>query len=106
MDVIKKEMDAVRVAFKILDGDEKTPPRYQHILCHMIFDVKMEDFSHKARYVAGRHTMDAPAVLTYASVVSHERVRLALTLVALYDLDVKVSDIQNAYLTAPVKELI
>ena len=62
----------------------------------MIFDVKMEDFRHKARYVAGGHTTEAPTVLTYASVVSRETVQIALTLAALNDLDVKVSDIQNA----------
>ena len=99
-------MDAVRVAFKVLNGDEKPPPTYQHILCHMIFDVKMEDFRCKARYVAGGHTPEAPATLTYASVVSQETVWIALTLAALNDLDVKVSDIQNGYLTAPVAELI
>ena len=72
----------------------------------MIFDVKMEDFRRKARYVAGGHTTKASATLTYASVVSREKVQIALTLAALNDLDVKVSDIQNAYLTAPVAELI
>ena len=40
--------------------------------------------------------------LTYASVVSRESVRIALTLAALNDLEVKAADIQNAYLTAPL----
>ena len=44
-DAIRKEMDAVRVAFKILEAEESVPAAYQHIRCHMIFDVKMEDFS-------------------------------------------------------------
>ena len=30
-DVTCKEMDAVHVAFKILNGDEKVPPGYQEI---------------------------------------------------------------------------
>lgn len=49
---------------------------------------------------------DAPATLTYASVVSRESVRIALTLAALNDLEVKAGDIENAYLTAPAAERI
>jgi Reverse transcriptase (RNA-dependent DNA polymerase) len=49
---------------------------------------------------------EAPATLTYASVVSRESVRIALTLAALNDLEVKTADIENAYLTAPVSEKI
>ena len=103
---IKKEMDAVKIAFKILGMDEDIPPGYQFIRCHMIFTVKMEDFRRKCRYVAGGHMTEAPATLTYASVVSRETVRIALTLAALNDVEVKASDIQNAYLTAPVTEKI
>jgi Reverse transcriptase (RNA-dependent DNA polymerase) len=39
-------------------------------------------------------------------VVSRESVRIALTLAALNDLQVKGSDVQNAYLTAPCEEKI
>jgi hypothetical protein len=60
----------------------------------------------KARMVAGGHMTDNPAVLTYASVVSRESVRIALTIAALNDLEVKASDIQNAYLCSPCEELI
>ena len=48
----------------------------------------------------------APATTTYASVMSRETVRLALMLAALNDLEVKVGDVLNAYITAPVKEKI
>ena len=47
-----------------------------------------------------------PDVITYSSVVTHETVRLSLTIAALTDLDVKVADIMNAYITAPTKEKI
>ena len=47
-----------------------------------------------------------PATLTYASVVSRESVRIALTIAALNDLKVKAGDVLNAYLTAPVSEKI
>jgi hypothetical protein len=70
----------------------------------MIFDIKMEDFCHKARFVAGGHTTETPHSMTYASVVSRESVRLALTFAALNDVDVKMADIENAYLTAPITE--
>jgi hypothetical protein len=72
----------------------------------MIFDVKMEDFRRKARFFAGGHTTDTPYAMTYASVVSRESVRIALTLAALNDLNVKMADIENAYLTAPLTEKI
>jgi hypothetical protein len=83
-----------------------SPPTYQEIRCHMIFDVKMEDFRRKARFVSGGHITDTPHAMTYASVVSRESVRIALTLAALNDLDVKMADIENAYLTAPITEKV
>ena len=75
--------------------------------CHMIFDVKFgENFRCKARLVAGRHMTDTPNTLTYSSVVSHDSVRIALTIAALNDLSVMARDIQNAYLTAECREKI
>jgi hypothetical protein len=72
----------------------------------MIFDVKMEDFRRKARFVAGGHTTDTPHAMTYASVFSRELVRIALTLASLNDLDIKMADIENAYLTAPITDKV
>jgi hypothetical protein len=105
-DAISKEMKNVRVAFKILDRGQVVPIGYQFICCHGIFDVKMDSFQRKYRMVAGGHMTEAPATLTYASVVSRESVRIALMLAALNDLEVKAADIENAYLTAPVSEKI
>jgi hypothetical protein len=105
-DAIAKEMEKVRVAFKILEGGERAPIGHQFIKCHLIFDVKMENFQRKARFVAGGHMTEVPEAMTYASVVSRETVRLALTIAALNSLDVKVGDIENAYLTAPITEKI
>jgi Reverse transcriptase (RNA-dependent DNA polymerase) len=42
--------------------------------------------------------------MVYASVVGRETVRIALTIAALNDLQVKATDIENAYLNAPNKE--
>jgi hypothetical protein len=72
----------------------------------MIFDMNMEDFCRKARCVAGGHTTNAPHVMTYASVVSRESARIALTLMTINDLDVMMGDIENVYLTAPITEKV
>ncbi len=72
----------------------------------MIFDVKMEVFKRKAQLVAGDHKTEAPATITYASVVSCETMRIALMLAVLNDLQVKAGDVLNAYITAPVKEKV
>jgi hypothetical protein len=62
----------------------------------MIFDIKMDDFRQKARLVAGGHLTKAPATITYASVVSRETMRLALTFASMNDLEVKVGNVLNA----------
>jgi hypothetical protein len=68
----------------------------------MVFDVKIEDFHRKAWFVAGGHITETPLSNTYASIVSRESLQIA----ALNDLQVKTADIENAYLTAPIKEKI
>jgi hypothetical protein len=105
-DAIRKEMNNVRIVFKVLNGEEAIPPTYKEIRCHMIFDMKMEDFRRKAWFVAGGHTTDAPHVVTYASFASRESVRISLTLAALNDLDFMMGDIENAYLAAPITEKV
>jgi hypothetical protein len=106
MDAVALEIASVGISFKHLDDSEEVPIGYQYIDCHMIFDVELDGFRCKARMVAGGHMTEAPAVMTYASVVSCESVRIALTLAALNDLQVKASDVMNAYLTAPCEEKI
>jgi hypothetical protein len=81
-DAIAKEMKDVKVVFKVLDEEAHEPVNYQFMKCHIIFNVKLEDFRRKARLVAGGHMTDPPAVATYASVVSGESVRIALTAAA------------------------
>jgi hypothetical protein len=70
----------------------------------MIFDMKMEDFHHKGRFVAGRHTTETPHALTNESVVSKESVRITLTLDDLNDFDVNMDDIENNYLITQITE--
>ena len=49
---------------------------------------------------------EAPATMTYASVVARDTVRIVLLHAALHDLDVKVSDVLNVYIATPVSEKI
>jgi hypothetical protein len=100
-------MAKVRIAFKTLGDNELTPPTFQEMRCHMVHDVKMENFQRKACLVARGHmTKVSSATMTYATVVSRELVRIALTLAELNNLEVKIADIENAYLTAPIGEKI
>jgi hypothetical protein len=63
----------------------------------------MENFQWKARLVASGHVTEvSSATMAYASVVSRESVRIAFTLAPLNDLEVKMKDIENAYLTAEI----
>ena len=64
----------------------------------------MEDLRQKARYVSGGHETISPPTLTYASVILRKSVRIDLTVAALNDMEVKRSDIYNAYLTPPFSE--
>jgi hypothetical protein len=48
----------------------------------------------------------APATITYASIVSRETICIAFLMAALNDLNVKVGDVLNAYITAPITEKV
>jgi len=107
-DSIKKEMDSVNAynTFHVMDDDERMPPGFQEITCHMVFTVKF-DLRRKSRYVAGNHLVkDQPSYNTYSSVVSRESVRIGFLLAALNDLDLMSGDISNAYLNTTTKENI
>jgi hypothetical protein len=71
-DAVNKEMKNIMVAFDLKGKGVPIPPGHQVIKCHMIFDIKMDNFQYKARLVAGGHTSETPPHLTYASVVSQE----------------------------------
>ncbi|KAL7530823.1 hypothetical protein ACHAXR_003692 [Thalassiosira sp. AJA248-18] len=78
-------MKVVRIAFDILPDGSTVPKGYEFMKCHLIFDIKMEDFRRKARLVAGGHMTSAPATMTCTSVAA---------------------DIENAYITAPITEKV
>ena len=71
----------------------------------MVFNIKM-DFTHKAQFVAGGHTTEAPASMTYSSVVSRDSVRLAFLIAALNDIDIMSVALENAFIQAPCHEKI
>ena len=96
----------VSVVFKVMSDNEEVLYGYQFVKCHVIFDVKMEDFRRKARLVTGGHMIKAPAAVIYASVVSRETVRIALTIAAPNEIEAKCGDVMNAYITAPCTEKI
>ena len=85
---MQKEMSAVKVAFKILEDDDKPPIVSQYMKCHIVFSIMMEDFCRKAFLVAGDHMVEAPKSLTFASVVASILVRITWTLAPLNDLEV------------------
>ena len=47
-DGISSEMNNVKVAFDVLHDGQNAPIGHKFVKCHMIFDVKMEDFHQKA----------------------------------------------------------
>jgi hypothetical protein len=114
-DAIRKELQKINVAFEFCEN--LTPEQirsgnargdfvgYQEIKCHMVFDIKM-DLTRKARLVAGGHTTETPASLTYSSVVSRDSVRIAFLTAALLGVEVMSCDVSNAYLNAPCREKI
>ena len=105
-DAISKEMENVRVAFKVLSDRKSVPIGYQFVRCHMVFNIKMEDFRRKSRLVAGGNMTKAPATIAYANVVLRETVKIALMIAALNNLEVMLGDILNIYVQAPVTEMM
>jgi hypothetical protein len=79
---IMKEMENLRMDFRVQEHGTHAPVRNKKIPLTMIFDIKM-DFTKKASLVAGGHRTDPPTSLTYLSVVSRESVRIAFTIAAL-----------------------
>jgi hypothetical protein len=65
--------------------------------------VKM-DFTRKTHWVKDRHKIPDSATSSFAGVVSHDSIRIAVTHAALLGLPVLGADIRNAYLQAPSSE--
>ena len=50
-----KEMENQKIAFQILPNGQKAHNGYHYVNCHMMFEVKMEDFRRKTCLVVGDH---------------------------------------------------
>ena len=92
-----------QIAFDILKEGQDVEPGQRYLKCYMVFEVKM-DLTRKARFVASGAKTPDPESCTFARVVYQETVRIALTYAALNELEVKTSDIQYAYLQAPISK--
>ena len=100
---LTKEMFNNGVAFEILEESESTPVGCSKAIGHLIWDVNIDE-TRKARWVLNGHISPDPSHSAYTWVVSRESVCIALTYVALNNIDVNATDIRNAYLQAPSSE--
>ena len=94
------EMTNNRCAFEHYEGNTSEIVAYKEITSHLIFDVKLSDnFRREARFVADGHLVETPASITYSTVVLIDSFRILILAAALNDLDVMVTDVQNAFLS-------
>eukprot|EP00957_Ditylum_brightwellii_P087865 6691208-Ditylum_brightwellii.AAC.1 len=93
-------MKKIGITLEILENDLKTPGEWSKVTGHIILDVKM-DFTRKSRWVLDGHKTPDLVGSTYVGAVSRESVRIAFIYTTLNNLDVRDTDIQNAYLQVP-----
>ena len=98
-------MNNVKIPFDFSSDDQELSPGYKKASGHIIFGVQMT-LEHKAQWVKDGHKTPQPDWSTYAGVVSHESICIALTYATLNGLPVCGCDIQNAYLQEPASESI
>lgn len=106
--VIEKEMQNMQIVFEKKEGATKEEmesgkviPGYKYVTTRMIFNIKMDrKFTRKARLVTNRHKTDAPASITYSSVISRDSIRICLMAALLNGLYMLACNISNAYLKA------
>ena len=67
-------MKNVKIAFQTVAKGKQPPNVFQYVNCHMVFDIKMEDFQRKANLVVRGHLNHTPENITYSSVVTREAV--------------------------------
>ena len=78
------------------------PIGQQIVPCHIVVDIKMQDFRQNAKLVTGLNIAKSLDSITYTSIVSRETDRISLMITTLNDVEVKLADILNAYVQAPV----
>ena len=80
-DAMQEEMENMKIALTIPEG-EKPCIGFQYVNCHMVFDIKMEDFQRKLFQC-------------------RKTVCIALTMAVLHDLEVTATDVLNTHVMAP-----
>ena len=92
------------MAFEVIPDGKSVPIGHQFV--QLLFGIKMEDFRQVARLVAGGHMTEGLATIAYASIVPRETVRITLMIAILNDLEVKLHNILNVYVQAPVTKKV
>ena len=103
-DAVFNKLQNVKATFKSHSDWKKAPLGHHFVQCHVVFDIKMEDFRHEARLVEGDHMTEAPATIIYEIAMSRETVRIILMIEALNYCEVRSGDILNEYVQASVKK--
>ncbi len=62
------------------------------------------ELTRKARSCTNGNEADAPASITYSSVVSRDSIRILFLIAGLNNLNILAADVTNAYLNADVRE--
>ena len=71
----------------------------------LLFEINMDGkFTRNERLVVDRHTTAPPPLIKNSNLVSRERVRIALLLESLNDLEIFTYEIGNSYLNSKCRE--
>ena len=105
-ETIERETENVRIVFQSTQEGEMAPNGYQYINFHMVFDIKIKYLHWKAYLVAGGHVIHTPDVITFSSMVIKDIVCISLIMAVLHDLELKATDVFNAYIIALNREKI
>ena len=79
----------------MLSNGEEAPNGYQFVNCHMMSDIKMDDFRRMACLVEGDDVTQMLEFIIYTSVVTREAVCIALPMAALHNQEVKAVAVLN-----------
>ena len=103
IDALKKKMEDIGIAFKVLEEDEHLSVGYKKSIGRIIFTVNM-DFTCKAVWVKDGYCTPNLTMPNYAGVVSRESIHILLTHADIHRVSMKEADIRNAYLQVPSSE--
>ena len=85
-------MDAIRLAFNILEPGDNPPPGYSKSSGHMVYVMKMVCVR-KVMWVKDGHRTPNPETPSYTGVVSRESIRIILTHAAWHGVPTFAADV-------------